>query len=269
MQDYLFSKTYDCVSDLTQEEVHPCQTIRPFEKDRFNYQWWGANSIDEVKQIIEHGWPEGLEKARKDLSVVQLPRLRNVRRRRARASFGDDIDMQRVYAGDLDRAWGTTHREIGLNQTHQRIVLVCNLSTSAHIKSERCFWRGAATTIIADTLVNSGRSVKIAAFEWGTNTFKKGGNNRFIVTVKDYDEPMLPEKVIAVLGLVGFFRYYGFKQMMSAPKECSSGLGHPVHGKIPPEIEAEYPCDFIMIDQVWNQDATQQLLNSLEGRLTK
>lgn len=262
-----YFKSYDCLSDMTSEVVHSCQTY-DLEKDRHNCKsWYGADSIEEVIDIIERGWSEGLDKAQKDLSVVELPRLTNVRRRRARASFGDDIDMQRVYAGDLDRAWGTTHREIGLNQTHQRAVIVCNVSTACSMSADEFFWRGAVTTMIADTLVNSGRPVKIVGYAWGRRAYTNGGDQKFIMTVKDYDEPMLPEKVIATLGFAGFFRYYGFKQILSAPQEATMGLGTPVQGRLPDEVAEEYPCEFIVIEDIWNKTAAQGLLDSLEQRL--
>src|SRR5712672_397052 len=69
-------------------------------------RWLGVEGgSSAVQRIFTEGWPEGVTRTLEALKGLQVRRATSIRRKRIRADFGDAIDMQRVYRGDLANAW--------------------------------------------------------------------------------------------------------------------------------------------------------------------
>jgi hypothetical protein len=120
----------------------------------------------EVVAKVGEYWPEGL-----DLVQEMLFELRNiagqarpksrVRRGRWSADDGDEIDMDRLRAGQ--DCWGQTVREE--HDAPQTLCLVFALSTPSSRRSAEVLWRGAVAVILADLLEACGYRVEL----WAVN----------------------------------------------------------------------------------------------------
>ena len=71
--------------------------------------WFGVEGgVDGVNKAIREGWPEGVKMAneiKEELGNVELPSAPCIKRKRRRGDFGEEVDMQKVYSGQLDTAW--------------------------------------------------------------------------------------------------------------------------------------------------------------------
>jgi len=267
----------DSIAELAALEISSINQDREMARTNFHPQWarrkglkWlGVETIDGVKKLTERGWPEGLAKAESilDANRLTVPKMKTVKRKRRRGAFGDSIDIHRVNNGDLNRAWEYRKREAGMPRKGDHVILASNIGATVNVTSEQMFWRGAVTTIAADMIERSGRSVKIIGYSWSEGVYPRSPVHscKTILKVKDYSDSLDMESVITMLGLAGFFRYYVFKSRLSAPFKASNGLGTTVH-RVPQEV-VDKNAVVIDITDVWNENGAQQFLNSLESRL--
>lgn len=225
---------YESIQDLMESSVNPVNEYyvrRSYECHARDLKWWGwSGGFEECKRKLSGaGWPEGLEMARRELPSVAIPTMRSVKRKRVRASHGDTIDMQRVYSGDLARAWETTHRFHSASKGSNNVIIVIDPVASASVESTEAFWRGAAAVMIADMLMQSGRSVKIVVGAAAQKIFTdrhRRMKSSFTMTIKEFDQP-LDMETMALVTSVGFFRGYGLKAYAEAPYPINDYFGYP------------------------------------------
>ena len=203
-----------------------------WEEQKLRYRsgqdrWLGFYNYDSLKHAIEHGWPEAMRKTEK--FTVKLPRIKGIVRRKKRADFGDEVDIQAIYSGDLDTAWTTFERVQTEKLGSDNITVLVNLSTSCNVDAGNAFWKGAAACVLVDNLVRMGKSVEVIAFDMG-HTVCRGYNNINLVPVKDFEYPMDREHMHAILS-PGFHRGFLFKAIIKSAdmwgKDVASNLGFP------------------------------------------
>lgn len=219
---------YESVEDIDMD------TVDPRNESRWRYQqsasrgvnWWGwRGGFEGLRTRMRDGWKEGAEKMERELSCVELPPVRSVKRRRIRGSYGDHLDIQRVYNGSLDTAWERTERYRADSIGSNNAVIVVEMKTAGIIDSDQVFWRGACAAMIADMLQRSGRNVKIVVNDTKDGTFSYSDDQYVMtVTVKDFDQPMDLETIAAATS-VGFYRGYGFKAAHCQDRVTESSLG--------------------------------------------
>ena len=214
----------------------------------------------DVNRALDSGWKEGAAKmiqANKDLNIDI--RVSRPRRKRVRRAFGDTLDMQRVWTGDLDTAWATTERgESMLPLKHVCIAL--ELNGNGNRSGESFMWRGAAALALADLISESGRMVKIMMYGVTERAYKDGKSHVYTVKVKDYTEPLDVERLAAAACMAGTYRHSIWRVRESRPDSAvASGYGCSIHGawKGLPNIN---PDDehVIWANDMWNSSAARR-----------
>lgn len=195
--------------------------------------WWGPGmeTPEDVNRALDSGWKEGaanMIQANKDLDIDI--RVSRPRRKRVRRAFGDTLDMQRVWAGDLDTAWAATERgESMLPLKHVCIAL--ELNGNGFRSGDSFMWRGAAALALADLISESGRMVKIMMYGVTERAYKDGKAHVYTVKVKDYTEPLDVERLAAAACMAGTYRHSIWRVRESRPDSgVASGYGQSVHG---------------------------------------
>jgi hypothetical protein len=246
------------------------------DKDFATYDggnWFGMPSLSALRYAVEHSWPEGLQKIEENMREVHVPAVGCIKRRRVRRDFGDHVDIHRVYAGDLNRAWLATERRIqhGLGRDHVTI-LVANCGSASRSLSQM-FWRGAAASALARMFESSGRRVQIVGFMYSKGTYRKAprGYNAVSFVLKEYDAPLDLNRVAATTALAGFLRIWGFRAELSLPDEVCSTFGQEANvkagyvkdaKKLPEKLRRFCGSEgTIVIDGVWSQKQAQSLLD--------
>lgn len=199
------------------------------EKHENGKNWYGVNTLTEVKKALAEGWEEGTTKLKKisdDVTALNPPKPISTRRRRSWADAGDTLDITRTYAGDLN-AWQRCTRAQA--NTTRYFDLIINLGIPYHIKAETLLYRGASALVLSDLLVRAGYSVKIKA-GYACRGLISGTSELCadMVTVKDYQDPLDINSLASIVCLAGFFRYVLFSLATQREQTVCGSLGSTV-----------------------------------------
>jgi hypothetical protein len=119
------------------------------------------HSDDVPKALAEPLFPAGVARIERLLSDITAPAPQSRRRRPRRSDQGDDLDMSRVWQGDLEHAWTQVKREQAVGPA--RVLIVVDIAASASTSSDSMALRGAAALALATALQASGYTVSITA----------------------------------------------------------------------------------------------------------
>lgn len=166
--------------------------------------WLGAPSHEVLQGRMTTGWPEGVKRL-SELATAEVAVPTNVRRRRVRGEQGDEVDMQRVWAGNLSTAWSRTRRQSRCAQ--RSVSIVCNLSCNADVSSDAMFWRGAAALRLLEALSAAGYNVGLYAAAAARSCTADGTiDNCRVCEVKAPDMPLDMSALAAIVAMIGFKR---------------------------------------------------------------
>lgn len=254
----------------TQEDV---ENARPFganlelwENSTMRFRkndnsWWGIpGGSDAVAQVVKEGWAEGARKVEKVLGQIEPPRVLSSRRKKSRGPTGDEIDMQRVYAGSLDSAWSCMKREDGGRlRSPMSVTIVAHVGGNCHRDAEELFWSGACAVALARALRNSGRSCEIVGMFYTSNTTDEGKGICVEIPLQRMGAQTDLETLAGVLCLGGWFRNHGFKLMSMAPERVRSSYGRVVD-RIPQCVKDKYTGAVIQITGVYDQESAKRFV---------
>lgn len=174
-------------------------------------------SVSEMEHRRKNGWPEGLERAEKALEGMEFPRLPSIRKRQKWGPQGTYVDMRKVYAGQLDRAFRTVEeKEVSMNLKVKGhcVTVVCAMGASALESADNIFWQGVLGYYLVKALEDSGRSVRLIGVrkrEPGVSRLNNTGNAFYATsafTLKDFGEDADYERIIFQLGSACYYRRY-------------------------------------------------------------
>lgn len=174
-----------------------------------NTEWLNASSSDEAAQRVTHGWADAARRVQTLMDGIDINAPMSVRRKRSRSDQGDELDIHRVYRGQLDTAWTSRQRRPVRSPLTIRIVVQTNLL--ANMTPDEMFWRGAACAKLADLLVEAGYNVEIIGAV-ATDTMGSRSGEYFVTfPLKDSQEPLDIERLCGVVCNAGFHRLFGFR----------------------------------------------------------
>ncbi len=220
---------FDCMQDLFDAECsdgpykqmnanysHGVET-REFKSEHISKTaWYGVPGLQKAIDCLRDGWPAGKKRGDMHVERLQFPPVRvpTVRRYRKMKEFGDEVDMQRVYSGDLDRAWESRERSAGSMTQSPSVVIMCNTGMRSNQKADDLFWTGAVVCNMARWLVESGRSVRVISHAFATDDLNdryKNVSYYTSVVVKDFTSPLDEEMLFAHTALGAMHRVAIFK----------------------------------------------------------
>lgn len=189
--------------------------------------------MDAVYQVIDKGMTGEVKKLAKlksalrgklDDSIIRAPRRS---KRIVRGAVGDEIDMQRVYSGDVGRAWrhGQPAPRV---QKDNAVALVFRCSYNWGCKSRDIKFLPVVAAFISEHLIASGINAAIyyAAYaDIHSSDYEQKAGSFDLVPVKSLTEPLNPVRLMTMLSLA-YFRSYGFKISIcsKASRDMKSGL---------------------------------------------
>lgn len=138
--------------------------------------------------------------------------------------FGDELDIHRVYQGQLDKAWRRTIREEAAHET-KLVTLFIQTGGLGMESAKASLWRAAVAILLMEDLVNAGKSVKLVAGAYSDGVTVKGHGVCTSINIKNYNESLSVER-LAAMSHLGFFRTFCFGARACQPYETSFGLGH-------------------------------------------
>lgn len=223
--------------------------------------WLGiAGGRDAVKRVFQTGWTQGVERTLAALKGLQVRRAVSIRRKRTRGEFGDAVDMQRVYRGDLATAWERMQKREGVGSPIK--TLYVRFNNLGGTGADTFFWRGAAALIVADALTAAGYSVQIIAGMGNTHVSSKiVGLAWHTVEIKASTAPLDLHTLAGTVALAGFFRVIGFGAMSAMPGAVDMSFGRSV--EVPADVVAgRFPGALILGDVIDSQASAQNWIDA-------
>ena len=236
-------------------------------------RWFGMRTVKELREAVElYGWSKGVAKAKSVIKSFESPKLPQYRRKRVWGSQGHTLDIHRVLAGDLDHAWQSSHREVSNRLAMKGTVnIVIDIGSNQNVNNITYFWRGAVGLMLAQSLIKSGRSVRIIAVDCTSRaTLEDVPNmNKLIIAtvIKGFSESLNINKLFSVTSLSGFYRYYYFKAQLSIPCRANDSFGTAVDFDVD---DIDYfldssPC--LVISNIWSEQQANSKLQSLAKQI--
>lgn len=217
--------------------------------NRHDAKWTGCESAEQFASRIKQGWAEGADRLMR-LPVAEISPT-SIRRIRHRGEQGDELDIHRVYRGELDTAW--EYRKRGARSAVGRnITIVCNICANWNVIAERLFWRGAAALRVAEALESAGYSVRIVAGMGATSIDSNGNvNNGYLFDIKSPEQPIDVANLASVVCLPGYFRIIGFAAKVWACNTnglvSADNLGYSNTEPIEQAVAEWYPNDYCIV----------------------
>jgi hypothetical protein len=231
MRQPLDNASYESIADFLSAMKAP--PLNPANKkewlamgfDRRNDNWFGAGcrSGTDVQTLVSEGWGEGrerLNKFRGEMGALNAAPV-DRRRRMIRAAMGANVDMQRVWTGQLETAWTLHKRQFTAGP--QQIELCANMICIGAEHPDVLFWRGAAAAVLTDALEAAGYMVKLTVV-FGGRHYVENSKVSCRITVKDHGAPFDIASTSATI-LPGFFRAIGHAWIAGHCKKDISSAG--------------------------------------------
>lgn len=266
---------YESLEDVLSEQISDANkdnSDSPSNKS-FSMSWDGCKSLEELRDMLKFGWKEGVQKAEELEGSLKVPRLKNIRRVKKRSDFGDHVDMQMIYSGQLDLAWQKSQRENSPNQTGNAITLLVSIDENCSKSSDEMFWSGAVAIRLIDMLILTGRSVRVLAYQKANGCYTNSYGHEAIYVAKEYMEQLDVNKLMVILGLSGFFRTYGFLSILSSEFKAAWGLGRS-YKALPKLLTDREPLEnIIRVKKAYSKEDAQEVVNefaiNLEENINK
>jgi len=147
---------------------------------------------------------------------TKLQTIQKSKRIKTKSDMGDELDIHKVYQGNLSQAWSKTKR-LEVDVKHHLVTIFLNINGSWKIKVSDTIWRCALILKLVKEIQLAGKSVKIVV--GGVVCHGMEGSDKLLstsITVKKYNEKLTPERLAAMTN-IGFYRTFGF-----AAKECQN-----------------------------------------------
>jgi hypothetical protein len=183
--------------------------------------------LDSIAKWMLTGWTGGVAKVREALGHIEVPALSDVRRRGRWSDVGDVLSLDRLYDGNVERCWRTTHRQ--RTGAPPRLQILVHGAHHAGIDTETMFWPGAAATALTEAAQAAGYAVAVDV-TFACRGYTTGGRASYLyrTRVKDYDAPTNTAALAAMTAHPAAFRVMTFAlNLATAIDRVSIGFGTP------------------------------------------
>ena len=196
--------------------------------------WFGptCNSFKEIMNMCMSGdhslYKEHLLPKIKELEDVKvedsLHQTRAVKRRKIKCSLGDEIDIHKVYQGNLENAWTKSIRD-EFDSKHHLVTFFVNYGGNSSESAVSSLWGAATLVKLCQESLRAGKSVQIICASISIGSFKK--SDKLLsesICIKRYNENLNIERIAATSHL-GAFRSIGFSSRCCADLDLQDSLG--------------------------------------------
>ena len=243
-------------------------------------KWWGGNcnTFPQCEKLLRDGWQHGINQIDQLSSTLKhITKLRTKSRRKSfRDSQGYSIDIHRVYAGALDKAWRNTRRidthKIGPSEA-KRVTLYVTLGGNAHISGDEMFYSPACALVLASHIVKSRIPVEIIAASATSRLtqYPKSSDSLVEITIKAFNAPFNMSSFVST-ALGGFYRGYVWRCEALLAEENKQNLSYSWGGMLSlenvPEIEEaakRKKSRVIIVPAIYNEKDAIQFIKEQIG----
>lgn len=257
---------FDSVSELMVEASKPARIPSNDWLDRDPAQWGRGGLCSDRPDINTQAairdamaaplFPAGVARIERLSKLINAPTPVSVRRVAKRRAEGDELDMQRVWQGDLDHAWRRMEREARVGPARVLIAVDASVAGGAH--ADVLAWRGVAALALAEALYGAGHSVQIDSVHTSMTACEPRDRFRCDVTVMAAGEHLDTHKAASLLASSLLARGVLYNlQLKTAPGVVSTAIGSV--GRVSESELAANTFDYVAIagHEIINQRAAQ------------
>lgn len=196
-----------------QPAANPSNTdaLRQFREERSDIDWMGLTNEIKAREtafactvrLVTDGWRNGLDLLSQVADKITAPTPKTVRRYQRWQASGDDVEMQRIWTGNLDYAWRGTHRDT--RHGPQRVRILIDAIESGGNGADGMRWRGVAALKLSDLLTEAGYSVQVESVISCKDSFSPRVF-KLRAIVKAYEQPLDLLTLAPCTALPAFFR---------------------------------------------------------------
>ena len=222
--------------------------------------WYGMPHGADFKAVVElvsTGWTDGATMLQKRMGMLNIPYVPSVKRRLVWGDNGDELDQNKVWAGNYDTAWRASRRTMGMGPKSFRIVV--DSIESGFVEAEQMIWRGVAAVILCDALTEAGHNVEVVS-AFSASASKSEIFNRVIV--KSMRSPVDIASLAASVALPGFFRAIGHAWIFANLTTKHDSTGVNVNRLETPDVEQDDVSNtFLATNAIEDATSAQQWIN--------
>lgn len=286
----MVSVCFNSISELMDYEQEP--DVDSYNRKRFE-KYIGRTSTNETfrprelgpynstrKEVIEHallGHPEMFKKLKVMMKQLDQATGKNtmdyeqnisvVKRMRKRDYFGDELDIHKVYQGQLDKAWERRQR-IEVDSKMHLVTILIDYVGNWDENATNSLWRSAVACRIAEELESAGKTVKIMVGSMTNSPMQYDRRKSATsIVIKDYNQPLNLERLAAMTHL-GFFRTFGFAALCAHKYKVNSGLGYSDNiraDNLPIQLAKEVDAGHTRFVHIGRASTLDQAIRYLEG----
>ena len=199
--------------------------------------WLGVDDgYEGVYRRVRNGWPELREATTRmmkgiELELPMLPSYAMLRKRKIRRDdHGDQLDMPRVWNGELETAWSRPARTERMSVDTRRITLAFDVTANASIKNSQAMWRAALCMLLVDAMARAGRIMEVWVIDSTAYPFKMDSTRQVPLRLwsgwcaKRTNDPIVMDRLCAMVS-VGYMRTVGFTAYGCGPWDPSATFG--------------------------------------------
>jgi hypothetical protein len=214
-------------------EGHQAQEAREMYKGRHHdWTWVCGNSssykacdMGTIEATVRNGWSDGVAKVQQCAQKIRnaIPQAEDITPRFVWGAEGDELDMHRVWDGELERAW--YGRDKGIGPAPRVVRLLTPMGGSAGMSQEKMFWVGAGALVLTDALERAGYRCELKSYN---SSYHPGGDGHYSiaeVTLKRSSDYVANATLAAGLCLAAWFRAIGFRWEAFGPVETGVSFG--------------------------------------------
>jgi hypothetical protein len=221
--------------------------------------WHGVASHDELEATLRSATYEPAI-ALMEKNIEHIPFLPTKKRSLVWDTFGDEIDLTKIYNG-LPDYWRTTQKRTRLGQP--LITLNCQIGLNSRYSAEHYLWRGVAAMNFVAFAEASGYRVQVLGSilnkKCYVNLVNNSQDNVQIVQIKAHNQPLNINALSCTLAFAGFDRHCLFQSLRTLQNLINSNLGI----ANPADLHEEYENYIAIDDSVYNQDTAKKWLSSV------
>lgn len=211
---------YKSLHDFVERLKQPASSFPDNRAQALQYinRYGGIEGIE--KLWITVGWKEGVAKMRDALEKLEPPQVKDLRRKPRWRDQGDELDLDRLYAGNLDQGWRTTERLSRVAPVPVRITV--DIEAHVDVHGGGMFWRGACSVLLAEALALHGYPVQCVVTSGAMGMGKSHKFNEWnTIIVKDFDGPAVLPAMVACLSHESMLRGGIFcHNTLNCPDQC-------------------------------------------------
>lgn len=233
-----YAYSYDSIAELVEASmlapVHADNKAlaRQLAGDMNQGRGWVCADRPEIKgarqavaAMAEPLFQAGVARIERLMSQLVVPDPVSIKRRMRRDDHGDELDMQRVWQGELDQAW--THAKRMHAPTAQRVIVGVFLGCLANEGSDVVAWRGVAALALAQALETAGYSVRVVAMARATLWDGLDSKTAEDVVVKAENEQLDLHRAASLVASTLLFRAV---LLMHRVVKCTREIGDSISG---------------------------------------